>query len=113
MAPVYMVLDRKKDNSYIYYAIIDNDDDDDDADVVKIMQFDPESEGESRIKTLITLKTPTIMFFSQVDTKHFVVIDNDANVLVLKRRDQVLVHKATLYMHESDKEELSENKYNF
>ena len=110
MAPVYMVLDKKKDNSYIYYAIKDYNEN---IKQIKIQQFDPESEGDSRIRTLITLKTPNIIFFTQLDSKIFVVIDDDANILILKKVDQQMVHVGNLYMHEKDKEQISEGQYSF
>ena len=79
------------------------------------MQFNPESEGESRIKTLAWLKTPNIMYFNQVDTNPniFVIIDNDANVLIMRKKDQELKHIGNLYMHAADKEELSAANFAF
>ena len=44
MAPVFMVLDKLKDNSFIYYAVKDVDKDG--KRIILIQQFDPESETE-------------------------------------------------------------------
>jgi len=111
MAPVFMVLDKLKNNNFIYYAIKDYDLEGNK--IIKIQQFDPESETEQKIKTLVRLQTRNIIFFNQVERKIFVVIDNCANIIILKKVDDHLIKIGNLFMHEEDRVMIADSKYSF
>jgi len=42
-----------------------------------------------------------------------VIIDDDANIIILKKVDEQLVKIGNLFMHPDDKEMISEAKYSF
>jgi len=65
------------------------------------------------VKTLVKLKIKNIIFFNQVESKIFVVIDNDANITIFKKVDNHLIKIGNLFMHEEDRMWIADTHYSF